>query len=226
MLARIRNWKEDVDLEDQELLQYISDLNEEKALAEVRWRVQEGRDPFGILKICQAGVRLVGERYEDGEYFISGLIMASVILRLSMDIIRPELEKKILAENFGTVVIGTVQGDIHDIGKNIVSTLLSCHGFQVVDLGIDIHPEKFIEAAKLHRPKILGLSCLLTTAQESMRDTITAIDEAGLRKELPIMIGGCAVNEDFCRFSGADFWTNDAIEGVTWCLRTCGLFTD
>ena len=202
-----------------QLLRYIAELREEEALAAVRSHLSDGDDAIRVLKTCQEGVRLVGERYERGEYFIAGLIMGGEILRLAVEEMRPELEKQTIKGQSGTIVLGTVQGDIHDIGKNVVATLLRCHGFDVVDLGTDVSAETFVRAAAEHKPLILGLSCLLTTAVESMRSIIVALEEAGLRDGLHIIIGGSVLDHDACRFVGADYWTRDAMDGTAWCLK-------
>lgn len=206
----------------EDLLKFIADLKEEEALETVRRLLTDGYDAISVLKACQEGLRLVGQRYEKGEYYITGLIMGGEILQTTMEIIRPDLEKQLSTEDFGRVVVGTVEGDIHDIGKNIVCTLLSCNGFQVIDLGADVPAEAFIEATRVHKPKVLGLSCLLSSAVESMKSIISAIDEAGLREGMPIIIGGNVLDEEACRFSGADYWTRDAMDGVAWCLRMGG----
>jgi methanogenic corrinoid protein MtbC1 len=201
------------------LVQFIADLDEEQSLEAVRQRLAQGYDALRLLKTCQEGVRLVGKRYEEGSYFIAGLIMGGEILRLAVEVIKPELEKSTSAQSPGRIVLGTVKGDIHDIGKNIVSTLLSCQGFEVIDLGVDVDEDVFVRAVAEHSPQILGLSCLLTTAFASMKSTIAALEEAGLRRNLPIIIGGNSLDDETCRYARADYWTNDAMDGVGWCQR-------
>jgi methanogenic corrinoid protein MtbC1 len=201
------------------LLKHIADLNEEAALDVIRRRLAAGHDAYHILRICQEGVRLVGRRYEEGIYFIAGLIMGGEILRSAVEMIKPKMEDISAGKELGTIVLGTVQGDIHDIGKNLVGTLLSCQGFQVIDLGIDVEPDLFVTAVAKYRPKVLGLSCLLTSAVESMKYAVEAVNDAGFHPEVPIIIGGSMLDDDVRTYTGADYWTNDAMEGVNWCVR-------
>lgn len=199
------------------LISHLADLDEKGVLSLVNERLEAGHDPYGIIEACQEGVRRVGTRYEKGDYFIAGLIMAGVILRGVIDLIRPDLQKKPQGSQRGNFVLGTVQGDIHNIGKDLVGILLSCEGFNVIDVGVDTPVELFVDAIREHNPPFLGLSCLLTTAFESLRDTISGIEEAGLRSGLTIIIGGSTLDESVCKFTGADHWTTDAMKGVEWC---------
>ena len=163
---------------------------------------------------------MVGRRYEEGQYFISGLIMGGGILKRTVQLVKPGLEVFYSEHPLGVIVLGTVEDDIHDIGKSIVNTLLCCQGFKVVDLGVDVAPEAFVQAVIEHKPKVLGLSCLLTTAFDSLKRTILAIETAGLRHRMPILIGGGQLDQSICEYVGADHWTGDAVEGVDWCIRS------
>jgi len=158
----------------------------------------------------------VGELYEQGEYFISALIMAGEIFREAAEILIPHLDASPRAKNAGTVVIATVKGDIHDIGKNIVITLLDTHGFDVVDLGVDVAAERIADVVVGEHPDVLGLSCLLTTGFESMAKTIALVRErtAGWPKRLPVVIGGAPVDQNVCEHAGADGWSADAATGI------------
>lgn len=200
-----------------QLVAQIGELDEKAVLETVREGMKSGYDPFRIIEACQEGVRLVGEHYEKGRYFIAGLIMAGLILKNVIEAIRPQLQGRVQGRSKGSLVIGTVQGDIHDIGKNVGGMLLSCEGFNVIDLGVDVPPGIFVKALMEHRPRIVGLSCLLTTAFDGLKQTIDAIEEAGLRSGLSIIIGGSLIDESVCEFAGADCWTRDAIMGVQWC---------
>jgi methanogenic corrinoid protein MtbC1 len=199
------------------LVTQIAELDERGVLETVRESMQSGYDPFRIIEACQEGVRLVGVQYEKGRYFIAGLIMAGLILKSVIGLIRPQLHGRVHGRSKGNIVIGTVQGDIHDIGKNLGAMLLSCEGFHMIDMGVDVPPETFVKAVLEYRPRIVGLSCLLTTAFDGLKQTIDAVKKAGLRTGLPIIIGGSMLEESVCEYAGADYWTRDAIMGVQWC---------
>lgn len=205
----------------EELESSIVEINENKAITLLRQCLKDGLDPLELLKLCQTGMRKVGERYEKKEYFISGLIMGGEIFRLAMEAIKPYIRERMEQNSCGSVLLGTVAGDIHDLGKDMVSELLVCHGFQVQDLGVDVPPEKFLEAAIKESPHIVGLSILITSALDSMKETIQLLRKEappGVAK-LPIIIGGSLTNEDIRAFSGADYWVNDAMDGVRLCQK-------
>ena len=180
----------------------------------------QGDDPLEIIEDCQAGMREVGERYSQQRYYLSGLIMAGDILREVMEIVQPEVEEHFSGRASGRVLLGTVQGDIHDLGKNLLLMLLRCYGFTVFDLGVDVAPEHFVEEARTFKPDAIGLSGLITAAYTSMRDTVTALhtmmQEDGTR--IPIMLGG-QIDEQVCKYVGADYWSTDAMEGVRFCQK-------
>jgi methanogenic corrinoid protein MtbC1 len=157
---------------ENDLSVFVANLNEEAALASVEERLSKGDDPFAILDDCQKGLQWVGERYEQGTYYISGLIMAGEIMRLVGEKVLPLLEKNIKGGDSGLIILGTVQGDIHFLGKDIVKVLLKCYGFTVSDLGVDVPPDEFLASTRESRPDIVGLSCLLNTSFEAMRETI------------------------------------------------------
>lgn len=203
------------------LVASLADLDEAAALAAVRARVAAGHDPLSIIEECGMGLLEVGERYSRRLYYISGLIMAGEIFHEVVEILEPLLTKSTTDQTLGSVLLGTVQGDIHDMGKSIVHTLLRCHGFTVHDLGVDVPPSNFVASVEDLKPDIVGLSGLLTTAYESMRLTALALRaecRAG-RPCPPIVIGGGLINEDVCRFVGADHWAPDAMSGVQICQR-------
>jgi 5-methyltetrahydrofolate--homocysteine methyltransferase len=144
--------------------------------------------------------------------------LAGEILSGIMEIIKPKLEK-VTAKRLGKVVIGTVERDIHDIGKNVVTFMLDANGFDVYDLGVDVPSQKFVEKIREVKPKVVGLSGLLTVAYDSMKGTVEAIKEAGLREKVKIMIGGGQVNKDIAKYVGADAYGKDAVEAVSLCKR-------
>ncbi len=206
-----------------ELAAALADLRENEVLEAVRTRMARGDDPLQIIEDCQAGMREVGERYSRREYYLSGLIMAGDILREVMELVLPAIEHRFSGHTAGRVLLGTVQGDIHDLGKNLLMMLLRCYGFTVIDLGVDVEPARFVREARAFRPDIIGLSGLITAAYTSMRDTVAALrqmmDEDG--RKIPILLGG-QVDEQVCHFVGADYWTTDAMEGVRLCQRLVG----
>jgi methanogenic corrinoid protein MtbC1 len=204
-----------------ELESYIVEINESKAIALLKKCLGDGLDPLQLLKVCQLGMRKVGERYENKEYFISGLIMGGEIFRLAMEAIKPYIRERMEQNSCGSVLLGTVAGDIHDLGKDMVSELLVCHGFQVQDLGVDVPAHRFLEAAVKEPPNIIGMSILITPALDSMKETIHLLKkEAPPRvSKLPIIIGGSLTNDDVRAFSNADYWVNDAMDGVRLCQK-------
>lgn len=174
-----------------------------------------------ITRAGEHGMRRVGERYEQGVYFLSGLIMAGEIFKEIVALVQPGLEIELSGDASGRVLLGTVAGDIHDIGKNIVSMALRGFGFTVEDLGVDVSPERFVEAARSCHPDIIGLSGLTSASYESMRLAIKALRAGDIDRvgDIPIVIGGAAVNRQVADFVGADHWSTDAMEGVRICER-------
>ncbi|MBS7288331.1 MAG: corrinoid protein [Candidatus Freyarchaeota archaeon] len=162
------------------------------------------------------GLDIVGEKYEKGEYFLADLVVAGEAMKEGMKVLEPYLRAG-EAEALGRVVIGTVRGDMHDIGKNIVATMLSGAGFKVIDLGVDVPPERFVEAVRKHRPHIVGMSALLTTTMMEMEKVIRALEDAGLRSRVKVIIGGAPVSMDYAEKIGADAYARDAVEGVSIC---------
>ncbi len=205
----------------QALITYIADLDETLALKLVQQLLEEGQDPLSIIKCCEQAMRLVGERYEKREYYLSGLIMAGEIFREVMTMVQPAMQQRLTGNASGRVLLGTVQGDIHDIGKGIVEVALRCHGFTVEDLGVDVPAQRFVQNAQTHPPDIIGLSGLVTLAYESMKETVQLLREQGVpgRPAIPIIIGGGTLTEQVCRYVGADYWTTDALEGVRLCQQ-------
>jgi methanogenic corrinoid protein MtbC1 len=205
-----------------DLVKAMKDLEEQQVLNDVERMNKEGIEALEILQGLQEGMRLVGEEFEAGNYYLSELIMSGKIFEQALDIIEDRLTQSQGEAEFGTFLIGTVKEDIHDIGKNIAATILGCRGFNVVDLGVDVPIEKFIEAIKEHKPRIVGLSCLLTTCFENMKETIDAIESEGLRKNLPIIIGGATIDRQTSDYVGADAFCHDANEGVTIATKLIG----
>jgi methanogenic corrinoid protein MtbC1 len=197
----------------------IADLEEDTVLALVKERLAAGDDPLQIIDDCNAGMRLVGQKYETGEYFVSGLIMSGEIFREVVELVQPLLKTRAAGKSSGLVLIGTVSGDIHDIGKNMLGMLLTCYGFAVIDLGVDVPPEDFAQKAIEIKPDIVGLSGLITASFEKMKETVTVLHEKATTANVtfPIMIGGSMIDEQVCRYVGADYWQKDAMSGVRLC---------
>jgi methanogenic corrinoid protein MtbC1 len=203
------------DSQDQ-LVQLLANLEEDAVLELVRQRLASGEDPLNLITACNEGMQYVGKRYEEGQYFISGLIMSGEIFREVMEIIQPHLVGLPEPVSLGKVLIGTVAGDIHDIGKNITSLLLSCYGFTVVDLGTNVPEAEFAKKAVEVHPDIVGLSGLLSVSIERMKTTVTVLRMISVVHDFkfPIVIGGAIMNESACRYVGADYWVTDAMTGI------------
>ena len=204
------------------LVSAIADMREEEALKLVRKMTAEGTSPVAILDAAREAMGVIGERYEKGTYFLPELIMAGEMLTQITEVIRPELAKLPEIKRHGKVLIGTVKGDIHDIGKNIVSFMLDVNGFDVRDLGVDVAPQKFVEAIRDFHPQVIGLSGFLTLAFDAMKETIEAIKGADLRDGLKIMIGGGQITEQIKEYSGADAYGRDAMAGVSLARKWVG----
>jgi len=209
----------------QKLIDAIVELREEEVVDLVQELLDKGVKPLDVLDNCRKAVEIIGERYEKGEYFMPELMLTGEMLNQISDLTKSKMgdstdedDSKIL----GKVLIGTVQGDIHDIGKNIVSFMLDINGFKVIDLGEDVSAEKFVEGIKEHRPQIVGMSALLTLAFDKMKDTVKAIEDAGLRKDVQIIIGGAPINDQIKEYTGADAWGKDAVEAVSLAKKWMG----
>lgn len=207
-----------------ELVRLVADLNETVALSLVDARIQTGEDPLAIVEDCQEGLRQVGVLYEQRVYYLSGLIMAGEIFREAMELLGPMIKVRFSGSETGTILLGTVSGDIHDIGKNSLSMLLTSYGFTVHDLGVDVAPAEFLLKAIQVKPDIIGLSGLLTSSFEAMRETIHLIRSSGENgvSTLPIIIGGNQLNQQVCQYVGADYWVTDAMTGVRLCQQLLG----
>jgi 5-methyltetrahydrofolate--homocysteine methyltransferase len=169
-----------------------------------------------VEKGLRKGLEQVGAKYEASEYFLAELLFAASIMDGAMQILRPELARQAIQKK-GTILLGTVRGDIHDIGKNIFKMLAEGAGFEVSDLGVDVEPEAFLGRSRESRPDTVALSCLLTTGLPEIKNTITVLAGAKMRDEVKVLIGGNAVNKEFAREAGADAAALDAVEGVNLC---------
>jgi len=203
---------------DDELFEAIVDLREEDVLRIAKDRMLAGEDPIAVAELCRGAMAEVGDRFAKKEYFLSQLVLSAEIFREIMEILEPRiLERTKKEKKIGKVVIGTVKGDVHDIGKNIVVGMLKGNGFDVVDLGVDVQAERFVDQIMEVKPEIVGMSCLISVAWESMKNAIEAIEEAGLRDTVKIIVGGGLVNERVAQHVGADAYANDVIRGINLC---------
>jgi methanogenic corrinoid protein MtbC1 len=171
-----------------------------------------------IEKGLRKGLEEVGRRYEDGEYFLSELLFSASLMNDAMEVLAPYLEKEEI-EKKGVIVLGTVKGDLHDIGKNIFKIFAQASGFAVYDLGVDVEAEKFVEKLSDTKARILALSALLTTTRNEMKVIIDALVKSGMRNRVKVLIGGNAVNEEFAEEIGADAAALDAVEGIEICIK-------
>jgi len=197
----------------QELIQAITDMREEDALKITTQMLDGGADPITILDACRDAMGIIGQRFESGECFIPELILAGEILSQISAVVKPRLQKDGAEKKVGKVVLGTVQGDIHDIAKDIVGFMLDVNGFEVTDLGVDVPPAKFVETVKQTGAKIVGLSGFLTLAFDPMKDTVAALKSAGLT-DVKVMIGGGQIDENIRQYTGADAYGKDAMAAV------------
>jgi len=204
------------------LIDAITDMREDDALKLTQELLASGTDPLTILDDCREAMTAVGQRFEAGEYFVPELILAGEILKSISAEVKPRLKQGGAAKQGAKVLLGTVKGDIHDIGKDIVNFMLDVNGFQVTDLGVDVPPEKFVEQIKLLQPPVVALSGFLTLSYSSMKEAVDAIKAAGLRDGVKIMIGGGAVDQQICAYAGADAFGKDAMAAVSLAKQWVG----
>lgn len=202
-----------------ELAKALTDLEENKVYDLVEEKIKGGVSPLDIIGECNAGMVGVGELFSSGQYFLSQLIFSAEIFRNVMSKLEPLMPKSDSGSSAGKVVIGTVKGDIHDIGKNIVVNLLRGSGFDVTDLGVDVPAERFVETVRKTGAKVLGLSALLNFTYPEMKNVTEAVTAAGLRDKVTIIIGGAPCNEQVRQFTGADYYAEDAVTGVNICKK-------
>jgi len=204
----------------EKLIQLIADLQEEDAIELAQEFINAGKHPLDIVDICHMGMREVGRLYEQGTYYITGLIMAGEIMSRISKMLTPLLDSQSRDHSIGSIVIGTVAGDIHFIGKDIIKNLLRVNGFSVHDLGVDVAPRAFLAAVHEFSPDIVGLSCLINAAYEPMQET-TALLRSNVTAAIApraYIIGG-RVDGLVCKQVNADFWANNALEGVRLCRQ-------
>lgn len=199
----------------EDFVNLLADLQEQEVLALTGKRIDSGEDPMKILDDSRAAMAVVGKRFADGEYFLPELVFSGELMKQVSEMVKPHIKQAAVANKIGRVVIGTVAGDIHDIGLNIVEFMLDVNGFDVTNLGVDIPAEKFVAAVKKTRAPVVGLSGFLTPAFDAMKEIVAAIDKAGLRKDIKVMIGGGQIDEEVKKYAGADAYGKDAMAAVT-----------
>ena len=212
--------------EERQLVEWLADMNEDDALPLAkRFLLEDKVDPMHVLDLCRAAMDIVGKRFEEGEYFLPELVLAGEMLDTIGAVAKPLIKAAGggAAQTHGRVLIGTVHGDLHDIGKNIVTFMLDINGFEVKDIGVDVSVQTFIDEIKAYQPDVVGLSGFLTLAFDSMKETITAFDAAGLRNDFKIMIGGGQIDETVRSYTGADAFGVNAVEAVGLCRNWLGV---
>jgi len=206
-----------------DLVKTLADLKEQEVIRIVEDRLKAKEDPLKILEDARKGMEIVGKRFASSEYFIPDLVYSGEILKAVTEMVKPKLSKAAESKKLGKIVFGTVAGDIHDIGKDIVVFMLDVNGFEVHDLGVDVPAQKFVEKIKETGAPIVGLSGFLTLAFDSMKQTIDAMKAAGLRDKVKVMIGGGQITEEVRKYTGADAYGKDAMAGVTLAKKWAGV---
>ena len=192
----------------------LADLKEDEVLKLTKERLDSGENPMNILDDSREGMAVVGKRFADGEYFLPELVFSGELLKLITEMVKPHLSGAIDTKKIGKIVIGTVAGDIHDIGLNIVEFMLDVNGFDVTNLGVDVPVDKFLQALKDTQAPVLGLSGFLTPAFDAMKDTVEALEKSGMRDKIKVMIGGGQMDEEVRKYAKADAYGKDAMAAV------------
>lgn len=206
-----------------ELTNAVADLKEDEAIKMVQDKIDAGTDPNEVLLEAKKGMETVGERFADGTYFLPELIYSGEIFKQIAEIIKPRMKEESSGEKLGKCIIGTVAGDIHDIGKDIVVFMLDVSGFEVYDIGVDQPPQAFVDKIKETGASVVGLSGFLTLAFDSMKETVDAIAAAGLRDKVKIMIGGGQIDDEIKKYAGADAYGRDAMAAVSMTKEWLGV---
>jgi methylmalonyl-CoA mutase cobalamin-binding domain/chain len=205
-----------------DLAEALVALDKAGVVEEVRRRADDGADPTALVNDLRQAMEAVGERYKTGEFYLAELMLTASIFSEAVAILDPLLADAAAGESTGVLVLATPKGDIHDLGKNIVATMLRASGFEVHDLGVDVEPERIVEEVRRVHPDFVGFSALLTTTLPSVRTTIDMLNAEGLHDDLKILVGGGVTTAQFKDHVGADFQTLDVVEGVEYCLDTVG----
>ncbi len=212
--------------QEQQLVEWLADMNEDDGVAlATKMLLEEKADPMRVLALCRNAMDIVGKRFEEGEYFLPELVLAGEMLENIGAIAKPLIVQTGdgPAKKLGKILIGTVHGDLHDIGKNIVTFMLDINGFDVKDIGVDVPVKTFIEEINAYQPDVVGLSGFLTLAFDSMKETIAAFEKEGMREKFKIMIGGGQIDETVRSYTGADAFGVNAVEAVSLCRNWMGV---
>ncbi len=201
------------------LIDLIVELDERQCISEIESMLSSGWEPMDLLDCCIQAMRIVGKRFEEGRYFIAALIMAGAIMRQATELIEPHLMHRESYDTSGTIILGTIAGDIHDLGKNLFAVLVRCIGLEVIDLGVDVPPAAFLDAARRMRPDLIGISCVLTLALPDLKTAVTALRTNLAPPRPPVIIGGTCIDEQIYRHVKADYWVQDAAQGVKICRQ-------
>jgi len=196
----------------------IVELRRDEVTRQLETRIAAGQDPLALLESCRQGMTLVGERFQRGDYFLSELLLAAESFKAAAALLEPHLTKSRGTEAYGRVVLATMKGDIHELGKHIFGTLLRAQGFEVHDLGVDVPPVVLVRKVEELQPEFVGFSTLLTTTFQSMKQAADLVTRAGLRSGFKLMVGGGVTTPAVKEYVGADFQSTDAAAGVNFCL--------
>jgi methanogenic corrinoid protein MtbC1 len=200
----------------------IVELNRDEALDMVKRRCKKGENPLHLLDECRRGMIIVGERYQKGEYFLSELMMSAELFKGVVEILDPYLAKTRPSKPRGKVLVATLRGDIHYLGKDLFAALCKAQGFEVYNLGVDVAPQLVVDKVKEVKPDFVGFSALITSVFAAMKEASEMLEEAGLRKHFKLMVGGGISTPMVKEYIGADFQTTDAMEGVAYCMKSMG----
>ena len=206
----------------EELAMAIVELERDKALHLVKSRSDKGESPLQILEECRRGMTIVGERFQKGDYFLAELILSAEIFKGAVEILDPYLTATDPQESRGKMVLATLRGDIHDLGKNLFAALVKAQGIEVHDLGVDVAPALVVEKVKEVKPDFVGFSALITSVFDAMKEAAEMLEEAGLRNQFKLMVGGGIASAMVKDYINADFYTTDAMEGVEYCMKSIG----
>lgn len=204
------------------LSDYVVNLLRDKVIQAVTQRLENGANPVEILDECRQGMTIVGQRFQEGDYYLAELMLSAEVFKAAVAILDPHLASARSTETLGKVMLATPKGDIHDLGKNIMATLLRAQGFEVHDLGVDVPPETIVEKAKHIQPDFVGFSALITLAFESMKTASDMFEAEEMRNQFKLMVGGGVTTPAVKDYIGADFQTIDATEGVAYCIKVAG----
>ena len=204
----------------QELMKAIVELKRDEIKGLVKARIDKGEDPLQILNECRQGMNEVGDLYQKGDYFLAELMLSAEVFKGAVALLEPHLARARPSKPLGKVLLATLKGDIHDLGKNIFATMLKAQGFEIIDMGVDVHPKLVLEKVKETSPDFVGFSALISNAFDSMKEAVDTLEANSLRDQFKIMVGGGVTNSSVKDYIRADFQTIDAMEGVRYCMDT------